>query len=346
MQDFVLPDAFGHVTGVDDHAVGVRLIEARLTDRLEHAPRAVGVLEAERGRLGRARLLNRIRQRLHDGREIIGVHELERVPPEQLARAVAEQPLHRRRDVPENTVIAENGDNVRRVFRQRAEVLFAAAQRFFHPRALERGREHVGERLHEQHIGPAELARLGAIGSEHSPGTLATLYDDTDAADDVVRLEMWRDGEADVGGKIGDDDGTGGLERVAGERARLGRDQGVPHAALVPTFAGTYQQAAMRGLQLEDFAELDVETAGDELRRGIEQVGAGDPGQRLLSEERDSFLLTRGRAQLLLSAARFLNAQPAKPLRLQPRSGPGGKGLKLDAIRLRAREAGHGSRRP
>src|SRR6266566_4441934 len=253
MKDLVLLNAFGHVTGVYDHAVGVRLVEPRLTDGLEYAPRAVRVLEAERGRLGRARLLNGIRQRFHDGREIVRVHELERVPPQQLARAVAEQPLHGRRDVPEDSVVAENGDDVGGVFRQGTEVLLAAAQRLFHSRALERRRQHVGERLHKQHIGTAELPRLGAIGAEHSPGPFATLHDDTDAADDAVRLEMWRGGEADVAGKISDDDGTGGLERVAGERASLGRDQGLPHGALVPAFAGAYQQAAMRGLQLEDF---------------------------------------------------------------------------------------------
>src|SRR6266487_1723322 len=152
-------------------------------------------------------------------------------------------------------------------------MLLAAAERLFHSRALERRREHVGERLHEQHIGAAELALLSAIGAEHPPGTFATLHDDTDAADDAVRLEMWRGGDSDVAGKIGDDDGTGGLERVAGEGPSLGREQGLPHAALVPAFAGTYQQAAMRGLQLENFAELDVETAGDEFRRRGEQVG-------------------------------------------------------------------------
>ncbi len=118
MENFFLPHALGHVTGVDDHAVSVRLIEPRLTDRLEHAPRAVGMFEAECGRLGRARLLNGIRQRFHDGREIVRVHELECVPPQQLARAVAEQPLHGRRDVPDDTVVAENGDDVGGVFRQ------------------------------------------------------------------------------------------------------------------------------------------------------------------------------------------------------------------------------------
>src|SRR5258707_8667997 len=137
-------------------------------------------------------------------------------------------------------------------------MLLAAAQRLFHPRALERRREHVGERLHEQHIGTAELPRLGTVRAEHAPGTFATLHDDTDAADDAVRLKMWRGGEADVAGKVGDDDGTGGLERVAGERASLGRDQGLPNAALVPAFAGTYQQAVMRGFQLERSEERRV----------------------------------------------------------------------------------------
>jgi hypothetical protein len=79
----------------------------------------------------------------------------------------------------------------------------------------------------------------------------------------------------------------------------------------------------MLGSQLQDFAELDVQTAGDKLRGRIKEIGTRDPGQRLLSEVRDGFLLARRRAQLLLGAARFLDAQPAKPLGSQPCSVPG-----------------------
>ncbi len=78
----------------------------------------------------------------------------------------------------------------------------------------------------------------------------------------------------------------------------------------------------MLGLQLEDFAERDIQPAGDELGGGTEQVGPRHAGQRLLAEVRDRFLLARRRAQLLLGAVRFLDAQPAKPLRLHPGSVP------------------------
>src|SRR5438477_4865117 len=118
-------------------------------------------------------------------------------------------------------------------------MLLAAAQRLFHPRALERRREHVSERLHEQHIGTAEFPRLGTVRAEDAPGTFATLHDDAYAAENAVCVEMLRGGETDVGGEIGDDDGTGGLERVAGERASLRGDQRPPHPTLVPPFAGT-----------------------------------------------------------------------------------------------------------
>src|SRR5437773_12070299 len=46
--------------------------------------------------------------------------------------------------------------------------LFALAQGLFHPRALERGGEHMCERLDEEHVRPAELPRLRAIRDRKS----------------------------------------------------------------------------------------------------------------------------------------------------------------------------------
>ncbi len=322
LKDLLLADALRDVTGVDDHAVRIRLVESCLTDRLQDAPRAVRVPEAERRCLRRARLLNRIGERFHDRREIVGMHELERVASEELVGTVAQQPLHGRAHIPEYPVIAKNGDDVGRVFRQGSEVLFAPAQRLFHPRALERGREYVGERLDEQYVGTAELPRLRAVRTQHTPGTLTALHDHADAADDAVLLEVWRCAEADFGGEIGDDERTGGVQGVPGERCRVGGDECLAHEPLVPAFARAYQQAAVLGLQLEDLAELDVETAREELGGRLEQVGSRDSGERLLPEVRDRLLLARRRAQLLLGAARFLDAQPAESLRSHPNSRP------------------------
>ena len=130
----------------------------------------------------------------------------------------------------------------------------------------------------------------------------------TDAADDAVRFEMRRCAESDFGEEIFDDDGPGGVERVTGEGPGLGRDQRLPDTTLLPPFAGPDQQAPMLGLQLEDLAELDVQTAGDELGGGAEQVGLRHSGERLLAEVRDRFLLARCSAQLLFGAVRFLDA--------------------------------------
>ena len=117
-EHLLVQDALGDVTRVDDHAVRIRLIEPRLTDRFEHAPRAVGVLEPECRGLRRPGLLNRVRQRFHDGRQIVGMHELEGVASQELVGAIAQQPLHRRAHVTNDAVIAQNCDDVGGVFGQ------------------------------------------------------------------------------------------------------------------------------------------------------------------------------------------------------------------------------------
>src|SRR6266540_3623011 len=106
VQDFVLPDALRDVTGVDDHAIGVGLIESCLSDRLQHAPGAVRMLEPERRRMRGAWTLDRIRQGFHHGREIVGMHELERVASQQLAGAVPEQALDRGADVAQDAIVS------------------------------------------------------------------------------------------------------------------------------------------------------------------------------------------------------------------------------------------------
>jgi len=53
-----------------------------------------------------------------------------------------------------------------------------------------------------------------------------------------------------------------------------------------PSFAGPHQQAAVLRLQLQDLAELDVQTPGDELGGRVEQIGSRHAGQRLLAEVR------------------------------------------------------------
>jgi hypothetical protein len=67
-------------------------------------------------------------------------------------------------------------------------------------------------------------------------------------------------------------------------------------------------------LQLENLAELDVETAGEELRRNLKEVPTHGAGERVLSETRDRLLLPCSGAELQLGTVRFLDPEPAKPL--------------------------------
>jgi hypothetical protein len=70
-------------------------------------------------------------------------------------------------------------------------------------------------------------------------------------------------------------------------------------------------------LQLEHFAEGDIETASHEPGGGHQKLGQSRAGQRMLAEVGDRFLLAGGRAQLLLGMARLLGAEPPEPLGAQ-----------------------------
>ena len=95
----------------------------------------------------------------------------------------------------------------------------------------------------------------------------------------------------------------------------------------MPAFARPHQQAAVLRLQLEDLTERDIQASSHELRGGTKEVGPRHPRERLLAEVRNRFLLARGRAELLIGAARLLDAQPSEPLRSHPCSVRG-KGSK------------------
>ena len=76
----------------------------------------------------------------------------------------------------------------------------------------------------------------------------------------------------------------------------------------------------MLGLQLEHVAEFDVEPTRQQGGGCLKEIAARDARQRLLAEVGNCLLLSCRRAELLLGAARFLDAQPPKPLRAQPDS--------------------------
>ena len=145
------------------------------------------------------------------------MNEFEGVAAQQLAGAVAEQPFHRRARVANDAVVAQNCDDVRGVFSQRTEVLFALAQRFFNARALQRSREHMGEGLHEQHVRTAEFPRLCAVCSQDTPRSFPTLHRNAHSADDIMRFEMRRETEAGFHPGIFEHERTGSAEDISRE---------------------------------------------------------------------------------------------------------------------------------
>src|SRR4029453_8870643 len=97
---------------------GVALGE-RTADHLERAEAAVGVTDPHRERLRPTAGRGRARNGRACGLHVLGVHELERVAPEQ--RPVAEHPLQRGALVADGPVRPEDPDGVGAVLDDRAE---------------------------------------------------------------------------------------------------------------------------------------------------------------------------------------------------------------------------------
>ena len=282
----LLPPPLGHIPRVDDQVRRAGGIHPGLPDRLQHAPRPVPVPEPELRRLGRVRPSDRA-----------GQHEVERVPLEQLAGPIAEHALHRWARVAEHAVVAHDGDDVRGVLDQRAEMLLAAAQGIFGAGAVDRGREHVRHRLQEVRVVERELAAPAGVDPEHAERTLRTLDQHAQTADHAVWRQQWRAPEPRVGRQVLDHHRPGGPQRVAGVSVGIRRQDGAADAPVPPPQPGAQQQSPAFRAELEHTPEIGVQRPGGERHRRVHEVRDGCAGEGLLAEVRDRLLLSRGGTQ-------------------------------------------------
>lgn len=247
------------------------------------------------------------------------MYEFERVATQEIAGAVAEQPFDGRAGVANDAVVAENRDDVRSVFGKRAEMLFALPQGVFRAPALDRRGEDVRQCLHEQDVGAAEFAALRTVGADHAPRAVAPLHHDAQPARDAILEEVRGRGKAGFRCEVLDDERRASrrAQRIGREGAGVRADQRPADAPLPPSLTGAQDEAAVLRLEFENVAEFDVEPARHERGGGMEEVGPRRPGQRVLAKVGDRLLLAGRRAELLLGTVRFLDAEPAEPLRAQ-----------------------------
>ena len=171
--------------------------------------------------------------------------------------------------------------------------------------ALDRARDHVGDRAEERDVVLAEAAPPRRVRAEHAVGAAVASGDrHAHAAVDAVIEQQRGRLEARLGFQIEDDHRPAGGERVAAMRMAAGRLVRGADQPLAPAVAGAQQQLGIARHQLEDFHELDVEDLRDGRDHVVEQLLQIGLGERLLAEARDAFPAAwRGRAARAAASA-------------------------------------------
>ena len=275
-------------------------VHARLADGLEHSPRAIPVPEAKLRRLRRPRRLHPAPQGVGDRHEVVGVHELEGVALEQIARSVSQQPLHRGARVAEDAVFAQDGDDVGGVVDEGAEVLLALAKCILGAGAVNRGRQDVRHRLYEVRVVHRELAPLCRMGPQDAEGAILALHHDAQPTHHLVLGEERRAPEAAVGGEVVHHDGRRGPQHIAGEGVAVRRKDGVANAPVLPSHTRPQHQRAALRPELEQPRVFHIESTSDEAHRVVQEDRQRRPRQSELAEVRHRFLLAGRDAQRLL----------------------------------------------
>jgi hypothetical protein len=139
--------------------------------------------------------------------------------------------------------------------------------------------------------------------------------DDAHAADDALLVQERRAVEPGLGAQVTDDHRAIAVQDVAGLRVESGPDRRAADQPLAPTDPGAESEGLAVGLQLEDFAELDVETRGEPRGRLVHQAVEVDPHQGPLAQLGDGGALPRVRLELFLGPPTVVDVGAgAKPL--------------------------------
>ena len=206
--------AVAHVAGGEEHAAHVRVVREVLANRLDVAPRAVGMAHPPADGRGHVTGLERLEEEGDRGLDVVRMHDVEDRLALEPGRVVAEDSLHRRALVHDPPLDVDDGDDVGGVLHERPEALLAAAEVGGELGALERER-HVARERAEAVL---EGVRQAAVGGDHERAAKLAVDEQRDAEQIAELGRVWA-----------------GRTLVRGHMARvdrLAREQALAHVLL------------------------------------------------------------------------------------------------------------------
>ena len=167
--------------------------------------------------------------------------------------------------------------------------------------ALNGAGEKIGDGGEEHRLLRGKAPLLAAANAENAVSAAVAAGDgDVHAAGAIVVLQIGRDREPLLAGKILDHGWHGGFQREAGEAAGLRHRHHRADEIALPAEAGAQQQLAVAGQKFEDFDEIDRQRERHGRDRVVEQPLDIGLGQRPLAELGERFLLLGAATQLVL----------------------------------------------
>ena len=123
--------AVGHVAAIENNTLDLRVGQPVVADKFQAPPLASLVFVAEL-ELGRAlRIVQRELKNLLRARQILGVNARENAFTQQFLRRVTQHVFHGSADVGQICFAVDDAQDVERIFRECAEILFAPGQFHF-----------------------------------------------------------------------------------------------------------------------------------------------------------------------------------------------------------------------
>jgi len=184
---------------------------------------------------------------------------VEGVALEQLARLVAEHPMHGRARILEHAVLAHDRHDVGRVLDQGAEVLLAPPHRVFGATPIDGCGDNARHRLHEMRVVDGEVASARRVRAQNSEGAVLPVDHHADTRDGPVRRQERRAAEPGVRRQILDYHRPPRAKHVLRVRIRVSGQDRAPHDAVTPPHPRAEHEGTALGVELEHAPELDVE---------------------------------------------------------------------------------------
>ena len=154
----------------------------------------------------------------------------------------------------------------------------------------------VRHSLQELHVVVGEAPLRAGVCPKNAERRSIAMDEDAEATLDTVFSQELRRSESSLRRKVANHDRSLGLDGIAGVGLSARAERGTADQTRRPSHAGAQQKRRAARKKLEDSAEFGAQSLSDAARSVFEQDVLVDASERLISEGRDSRLLTRARA--------------------------------------------------